>query len=1103
MSRYLVKNKYTYEKVRQTDYTYRADNWTMSQNHVEGRFIFEAAELICALPLKTTEAPVEITLTPEQSARFAEVSGFMISQNKGEGMLCRVTLWGVKGESFCSVVYMTEAPRLLSTLKMDFVPVRMTLETKPFDPKWDVPEVEISLTYGFVLDNLGQVGGQSHFYTLDGGDNATLTDDGSAMVLTLDEQTELRSPVFPDRAGTPYNMLMPRRNTVFMVLTNKSTAKWATLYYATSTHPWSDKENHGVGVELAQDGEPHAYYFNLSRTPWCDGRMSQFILSFDGEGEIILHRYSFEQEKPLIDYAGEITSCVADPVAETIKICGKANTDKLSVYAGGVIRVYATTMANAPTAAGVESTAGKRLLGECSLAEDFVIDQIPLRDECTTLLPYQFLTFAEAEGQEPLCLCERFYIENYEDFDQNPYAFDLPDYTLSVLDCGAYGDAVHDDTKAIQKAIDSVSKAGGGRVFLPGSDDRYGRRYIATSLLMRSHVELHFGDGAVLWQSQLKDDYDYEVTYGHDGVIPGINWTHCLHVCNLPFIQGANIHHVKITGKGSIRMMDTGSEEGVDMPGYASGCPDRIHIIPIGFFRVDYCECRDFEIIRSNNYHTEYNHSYYVYLANIRLHEVKCVSGDGFGMAGGHHIKVNRCFFQSNDDGIVMSCHYFDPRGILWWTNMKDEDNSCRDITTVHSYLNSGGGKALAFITWGTSDPIQEREEISEIYAYDNYLTSVNPVGTWPDNPYNGRQPFDNCETDDYSPVKNVRIFNNRYKGNCTLGPIACTNVLTDCGVHSTGNFRNGDFSLGGLANWTFFKNGDPACIDTVIYADKEKGRISRFDKGEVSAVQGLYLPMGQHTFSAEIMTGEDGALMFVALTQTGEIIASKHVSSHRPICESLSFEIKDSEAADVYVGFRSVGDDPENYAIFDTCNIQSHVDEDAIRRAKEAAYMAEVNEDFDTGTAFTPLSEDGKVYLQACGTGDLLLPTQNSYDIFHLNCAIRLEHVEPDSMIRGYGIRFAIRENGYRELRVCHAENMLRLIDVTDGVKTELYNRPNFFFTSNDFHIFGLEVGSKNVNIWIDGALYDTVTLKPASGKAGIFLCDAGMSIHGAKVEE
>ena len=151
MSRYLVKNKYTYEKVRQTDYTYSPENWKMSQNHTVGRFIFDATEPLCALTLQNGAAPVEIELTPEQGKRFAEVSGFMIAQSKGEGMLCRVTRWGERrpdgtAESFCSVVYMTEKPRLMSTLKMDFTPVRMTLETKPYDPVWDVPEVEVTLT---------------------------------------------------------------------------------------------------------------------------------------------------------------------------------------------------------------------------------------------------------------------------------------------------------------------------------------------------------------------------------------------------------------------------------------------------------------------------------------------------------------------------------------------------------------------------------------------------------------------------------------------------------------------------------------------------------------------------------------------------------------------------------------------------------------------------------------------------------------------------------------------------------------------------------------------------------------------------------------------
>ena len=1110
--KYLVKTKYTYEKVRQTDYTYSPDNWALSQNHVSGRFIYEAAETIgglTAFVLKNGAPPVEIPLTSAEGKRFSEVSGFMLTQSKGEGMLCRVTLWGEvspdgTADSFTSVCYMTEAPRLFSTLKMGFTPVRMTLEARPFDPCWEVEEVEISMTYGYVLNTLGEVGGQSHFYTVEGG---TVADKGGALVMGLKGDTSLTSPVFPDNSDTVYNMVMPLRNTVFMVIENKSTATHATLYYATSTHPWNDKELHGVGVELAQDGEPHAYYFNLSATPWCDGRMAQFSLSAEGEGELIIHRYTFEQEKPIREVGCRDVSLTADPVAETITFKGVlTGTEALASYEGGVLRLYTTTMADEQ-----DLPAGKRPVGECAIPVggrgEVVMDAVPLRDEYTTRLPYQFAVFAEATGKAPLWLCDRFYIENYEDFDQTPYPFELPTYTVSVTDYGAKGDAVTNDTEAIQAAIDAVAQAGGGRVVIPGSEDVYGRRYIVTNLLLRSNTELHFEKGAVLWQSQLKDDYDYEVSYGHDGVIPGINWTHHLHVSNLPLLQAANIHHFKVTGQGSIRMMDTGSVEGVGMPGYATGCPDRIHCIPLGFFHVDHCECKDFEIVRANNYHTSFSHSQYIYIGNLRLHEVKCVSGDGFGVGGSQHVTVNRCFFQSNDDGIVMSTYYTDPRGILWWTNLRGDDNSCRDITTLHSYINSGGGKALAFITWGTSDPNQELEEIDGVYAYDNFLTSVNPVGTWPDNPYNGRQPFDNSEVDDYSPVKNVRIFGNRYIGNCTLGPIACTNVLTDCGVHSTNQFRNGDFTLGGMANWTYFSNGDPNCIHTVIYADKEKGCIEAFHKGEVATAQGLHLLAGTHTASAELLTGAEGATLYVSRIQTGEILAEQTFVCPRPATVSLTFSLsaEEMEEHDVFIGFRSVGGDPEGFAVFDDCVLTSVVDEEGLINRRLTAYTQRLEKDFALDKAVSVFSENQKVLVGLSAEGATrYLPALGERDLFAIEAAVRLEYCDADSDAVGYGYRFSVRDGGrsYRELRFHLSRQVLELVDVVEGEKTTLYYRDHFFFTSNDFHIFRIEAEPSCVSIWIDGAQYAVVDAPMIPGEVAFAMTGVGVSLYNLRVE-
>ena len=118
----------------------------------------------------------------------------------------------------------------------------------------------------------------------------------------------------------------------------------------------------GVGVELAQGGEPHAYYFNLSATPWCDGRMAQFTLSAEGEGDIIIHRYTFEQEKPIREVGCRVLSLTADPLSETVIFTGELlGTEALAAYEGGALRLYTTTMAD-----DQDLPAGKKFTRACA-----------------------------------------------------------------------------------------------------------------------------------------------------------------------------------------------------------------------------------------------------------------------------------------------------------------------------------------------------------------------------------------------------------------------------------------------------------------------------------------------------------------------------------------------------------------------------------------------------------------------------------------------------------------------------------------------------------------------------------------------------------------
>lgn len=113
--------------------------------------------------------------------------------------------------------------------------------------------------------------------------------------------------------------------------------------------------------------------------------------------------------------------------------------------------------------------------------------------------------------------------------DPGPVAVpSIPDRVVSILDHGAQADGAADCTAAIQKAIDAAAAAGGGRVVVPAG------RFLSGPIALRSRIDLHLENDAVLLMSQRFEDYP-----------KGSN-------VFLKFLAAEGIEDVRVSGPGTI-----------------------------------------------------------------------------------------------------------------------------------------------------------------------------------------------------------------------------------------------------------------------------------------------------------------------------------------------------------------------------------------------------------------------------------------------------------------------------------------------------------------------------------------------------------------------
>ncbi len=420
--------------------------------------------------------------------------------------------------------------------------------------------------------------------------NGTIGSAGDCLELGVEYGTSVFSA--PDHAyNTLYTAIYGTakvKNTIYFVMKNDTGATEMNVQFVTSDEPEYDEAKSKTVTIVPYSGLTLVKANFSDNGKWNSG-VRGFRLSFPdvpGAGVVSIDRISFQEDDPIGEYAGEVTSVRTEGM-KTLTVEGFIGKEYLCRYPDGELKLYSVyphqtdeAIANLKPIA-VQKTSGIGEDGKFSFTGVSF-----LYNETKTLMDADFVVYLVG-GEDRVKVAERREVDNWRDFLDTKYCFDLPARSVSVTspEFGAKGDGFTDDTDAIQAAIDRISSSGGGVVRLDGE-----RTYIATNIMLKDNVELNIGKGSVLRQSDDIRDYKYAVELGSNSKsYAHINWSTTQLVNNPPLVQAYRAKNVKVTGGGVIRMSDTenysdGFRNAEFLDYHYQTVSNRIHIVPIGIY---------------------------------------------------------------------------------------------------------------------------------------------------------------------------------------------------------------------------------------------------------------------------------------------------------------------------------------------------------------------------------------------------------------------------------------------------------------------------------------------------------------------------------------
>ena len=239
--------------------------------------------------------------------------------------------------------------------------------------------------------------------------------------------------------------------------------------------------------------------------------------------------------------------------------------------------------------------------------------------------------------------------------------------SVSIKDFGATGDGVALDTKGIQDAIDHAAAKGGGVVTVPAGT------YLCGSIWLRSNIELHLEEGAVIKGSPNIKDYcsgdccaQNEAEIGFGDFVTGGH-----------LILGVGVQNVTLSGSGRI---DGNSDAFLlDAEGKCYSKKSRIPARPsqmVWFVDSKDITIKDLELADSPYWSCYILNSDNVTVDGCYVHtrrkDYHTFNGDGIDIDRSTHVKVTNCRIDTSDDSITLrasGAHLLEnPQDCAWVT---------------------------------------------------------------------------------------------------------------------------------------------------------------------------------------------------------------------------------------------------------------------------------------------------------------------------------------------------------------------------------------------------------------------------------------------------